>query len=218
MSRNEQMKEEHGSPPRSLDGEPNDANSSTASPELDPAQIDKVIAKEIEGLSIKERNALYEEIHGVSTMAIKESPELIEESLDNFQKELDIMDSKSRRSYDIIANQEGNAFSRSMIQSKEFRLRFLRAEFFDAPKAVKRMLGYFNVMSTIWGEDELKGFDGTMDFFLGKDSEQVGFRMGFLQLLPFRDRSGRKILVYNTDSLQLENTIRVSIREQVRAV
>lgn len=215
MIMNEQMQEEvnervqeQGSPPLlSLDGEDNDP-----SREVDDSEYDKIIANEFGKLSLKQRNELYEEIHGVHTMAIKESPELIEESLKKFQRELDKMDRKSKRSYDIIAKQEGNAFSRNLIQGKEFRLRFLRTELFDVPKAVKRMLGYFNhVLGKIWGEDALKRFDGTMNWFLAKDSEQAVFRMGLIQLLPFRDRSGRKIMVYNTDAIQLKNSIRFKI-------
>ncbi len=222
MIMNEQMQEEvkervqeQGSPSLlSLDGEDNDP-----SREVDDSEYDKIIANEFGKLSLKQRNELYEEIHGVHTMAIKESPELIEESLKKFQRELDKMDRKSKRSYDIIAKQEGNPFSRNMIQGKEFRLRFLRTELFDVPKAVKRMLGYFNnVLGKIWGEDALKRFDGTMNWFLAKDSEQAVFRMGLIQLLPFRDRSGRKIMVCNTDAIQLENSIRVSILCDVMVV
>ncbi len=188
-------------------------SSTAASAEVDPLQMDKLIAKEIEGLSLKERNALYEEIHGVSTMAPEESPELIHESLDTFQQELGKMDTKSMQSYNIIANNQDDrsTFSRNMIQGDEFRLRFLRSEFFDAKKAARRMLHFLDILQELWGEDELKGFDGTMDFFLAKDSEQASFRMGLLQLLPFRDRSGRKIQVHNFDSMRLENITRVSM-------
>ena len=186
-------------------------SSAAAAAEVDPSQMDKLIAKEIGGLTLKERDALYEEIHGVSTMALEESPELIKEALENFQNELDKMDSKAMRSYNIIANQEENTFSRNIVRGNDLRLRFLRSEFFDAHKAAKRMLHFLDFLGEIWGEDELKGFDGTMDFFLAKDSEQASFRMGFLQLLPFRDRSGRRIMVYNLDSLKLDNETRVSM-------
>lgn len=186
-------------------------SSAAAAAEVDPSQMDKLIAKEIGGLTLKERDALYEEIHGVSTMALEESPELIKEALENFQNELDKMDSKAMRSYNIIANQEENTFSRNIVRGNDLRLRFLRSEFFDAHKAAKRMLHFLDFLGEIWGEDELKGFDGTMDFFLSKDSEQASFRMGFLQLLPFRDRSGRRIMVYNLDSLKLDNETRVSM-------
>lgn len=210
--------QEQGSPQLSLDAENNDDISPSPSIEVVASEMDKMIANEFDKLSLQQRNELYEEIHGVFTMAIEESPELIEESLKKFQKELDEIDTKSKRSYDIIAKQEENGFSRNMIQGKEFRLRFLRTEFFDVPKAVKRMLGYINILHKIWGEVALKGFDGTMGWFLANDSEQADFRMGLLQLLPFRDRSGRKILVFNSDSLQLEVTIRVSILCNVMVV
>ena len=51
-----------------------------------------------------------------------------------------------------------------------------------------------------------------MDFFFGDNkNDMMLFKSGYIQCLPFRDRSGRKIIVLNLDSIaNLKSTIRVS--------
>jgi len=189
--------------------------------DLNPIRIDKIMAKEIDRLSIKDRNAIYEEIHGVSTMAIEETSELMEESLKNFSMELNKIDAKLKRAYNVIANQETtettetttttNALSKEIVESKDFRLRFLRCVSFDPSQAAERMVQFFELLQRVYGIENLKKFDGTMDFFIGGTAEQNAFRAGYIQLLPFRDRSGRRILSFVTDALSLDHIIRFKI-------
>ena len=51
-----------------------------------------------------------------------------------------------------------------------------------------------------------------MDFFFGDNkNDMMLFKSGYIQCLPFRDRSGSKIIVLNLDSIaNLKSTIRVS--------
>lgn len=192
------------------DGDNSTLGSLASAEELNPVHIDRLMAKEIDSLSLRDRNAIYEEIHGVSTCAIEETPELLETSLWEFQTELDKIDSDKRSAYDYIANQEPENASKRIVQGKEFRLRFLRRTFFDVPQAADRFVRFFQLLQRIYGRESLPKFDGTMEYYLDDSDAMAGFRCGYLQLLPFRDRSGRKILVFVVDAFDLENTIRVS--------
>lgn len=187
---------------------------SLASTDLNTFQVDKLMAKEIDQLTLQDRNAIYEEIHGVSTMAIEETPQLLQDSLMNLQIELDKISGRSRLAYDRIANGEpdnrnNNNNNRSILHDRAFRLRFLRCEFFDAARAANRMMRFCEDLMVLYGEEAIGKFDGTMDFFVGKHHEQIAFRSGYVQLLPFRDRSGRKILIMVLDALELDSAIRV---------
>ena len=71
------------------------------------------------------------------------------------------------------------------------------------------MIRFCNDLQDLYGEEALLEFDGTMDFFVGQTSEQIAFRTGYIQLLPFRDRSGRRILIMVMDALEIESAIRV---------
>lgn len=192
------------------DGESVEGSIGSAEEIINPKRIDKLMAREIDRLSIQDRNAIYEEIHGVSIMAIEENPQLLEESLKNFQIELDKIDSKLKHAYDLIANQETDYLSKQIIQGKDFRLRFLRCVSFDPSEAAERMVQFLELLRRVYGIEALKKFDGTMDFFIAENSEQAAFRAGYIQLLPFRDRSGRRILCFVTDALTLDHMIRVS--------
>lgn len=173
--------------------------------------LEKWMATEMERLSLKDRNAIYEEIHGVSTMAIEETPQLLEESLRCFQAELDKIDGDVKCTYDFITRQEDDLPSKRLAFDRSFRLRFLRCVFFNPSKAATRMVRFFGVLNAMYGREALTKFDGTMDFFVGDKDIQVALRDGYLQLLPFRDRSGRKILVFVLDALEIEDQARIKI-------
>jgi hypothetical protein len=187
----------------------NDDLSSVASTDFNINSVEKWMAMEMERLSLKDRNAIYEEIHGVSTMAIEETPELLDESLRRFQEELDTIDGDTKFAYDHIIRQEDDLPSKRIACDRSFRLRFLRCVFFDPSEAALRMVRFFGVLDALYGREALTKFDGTMEFFVGDKDDQAAFRNGYLQLLPFRDRSGRKILVLVLDALEIKDTARV---------
>lgn len=226
---------------READGE-NDVDdistSTVKSADIHLENVEKMMAKEIDLLTLQDRNAIYEEIHGVSTMAIEETPELLEESLRRFEDELNKIDPESRFAYDCVANQtppnttnntnagnnntsndsgSGSDSSsqhnnnRVIATDREFRLRFLRCVFFDPRLAANRMVNFFELLHALYGKDALQNFDATMDFFVGEREVQAAFRHGYLQLLPFRDRSGRKIVVLVLDALELDDITRLKI-------
>eukprot|EP00534_Pseudo-nitzschia_fraudulenta_P011173 CAMPEP_0201212110 /NCGR_PEP_ID=MMETSP0851-20130426/183522_1 /ASSEMBLY_ACC=CAM_ASM_000631 /TAXON_ID=183588 /ORGANISM="Pseudo-nitzschia fraudulenta, Strain WWA7" /LENGTH=208 /DNA_ID=CAMNT_0047501127 /DNA_START=486 /DNA_END=1109 /DNA_ORIENTATION=+ len=183
-----------------------------ASIEICTNDADRVFAKEIGRMSTIDRNAVFEEIHGVSTMAIEENPDLLEKSLAQLQHELEQMDPASRFAYDIVANQDGDNTKKSesgrpakqILSDRKFLLRFLRCTLFDASKAATRLVVFFEVVRLLlYGNEELKNFEPTMDFFIKGKEDQVALKLGYLQLLPFCDRSGRKVLIFGMDAMAL---------------
>lgn len=181
------------------------------SAEINVENVDKLMAREIDRLSLRDRNALFEEIHGVSNMAIEETPELVEYSLRSFEIELEKINPDSRIAYDSIANQFLNNAARRIVTSRAFRLRFLRCVFFNPSEAALRMVNFFELLYALYGREHVLSFDETMDFFIDGKGDQIAFRTGLLQLLPFRDRSGRKILIMVLDALEIEGKTRLKI-------
>jgi len=206
----------HPSPKSHRYNDADDGDNSTVgslgSAELSPVHIDRLMAKEVGRLSLRDREAIYEEIHGVATCAIEETPELLETSLLEFKTELDKIDSDKRSAYDyIIENQEAENPSKRIVQGKELRLRFLRRTIFDVPQAVDRFARYFQLLQRVYGRESLPKFDGTMEYYIDDSDAMAGFRCGYLQFLPFRDRSGRKIFVFVVDAFDLDNTVRFKV-------
>eukprot|EP00532_Pseudo-nitzschia_australis_P008786 CAMPEP_0168171130 /NCGR_PEP_ID=MMETSP0139_2-20121125/4543_1 /TAXON_ID=44445 /ORGANISM="Pseudo-nitzschia australis, Strain 10249 10 AB" /LENGTH=511 /DNA_ID=CAMNT_0008088667 /DNA_START=26 /DNA_END=1558 /DNA_ORIENTATION=+ len=202
---------------------------SVASIESNLKAMDQIMANEIDMLSLHDRNAIYEEIHGVSNMATKETPEIIENALQKFEAELEnnystdaasnsnsanAGEASPRLAYDIIMNQQPankNLASKTLLRDDNFRLRFLRFVFFDVKAAVARMLLFLNAIHTLYGLEALKKFDTSMNFFIPDGDAQAALRAGYIQLLPFRDRSGRRIIVFLMDALRLRSEVRIKI-------
>lgn len=146
-------------------------------------RVDDILSKELLQLSLQDRNAINEEIHGVQTFAREESPELLAQALTKMETEINMIPSK-------------NAFDRSQqipttyVNSADFRLKFLRSELFDEKKSASKMIKFLDLVSELFGDFALRRQIQMSDF---SREEMQFFRVGHQQLLPYRDRSGRRI-------------------------
>ena len=143
-------------------------------------------------LSVKDRNAIEEEIHGVSCVSPEETPELLNDALEKFHLELTLIDRKPGfdRAQELL-EEIPRGQPRSYINARGFKLRFLRCELFDARKAAKRYAKYLDVIFELHGDIALKRPIRMTDL----DREEMSFlRKGHNQVLPVRDRSGRRIM------------------------
>lgn len=104
-----------------------------------------ILAKELSRLSVLEREQVYEDVHGVSGN-VNETPQLISDRTEELAHEIEKISHKS-------------AFEKARQQSKEFvakqYLQFLRADQFDAKKAARRMVDFFQMKLELFGEDKL---------------------------------------------------------------
>jgi hypothetical protein len=137
-------------------------------------------------LSFNDRNQIEEEIHGVSCMAIEETRELIEESLYQFDIELDLIDENNKVAYNKAKNDlNSNRFATSFILCKENKLRFLRTELFDVQKSAIRYVKYLDLLYESYGECALRRPIRVQDF---NREELSFFKSGQYQLLPHRGK------------------------------
>ncbi|OEU14423.1 hypothetical protein FRACYDRAFT_240962 [Fragilariopsis cylindrus CCMP1102] len=118
-------------------------------------------------LSFNYRNQIEEEIHGVSCMSITETPILIEVSLYQFDIELNSIPIENKTAYIKIL--------------------------FDPSKSALRYSKYLDLIYEIFGECVLKRPIRLQEDF--NSDELSFFKSGAYQLLPFRDRCGRRIFV-----------------------
>ncbi len=159
---------------------------------LNPTKVDDLLKKEMMSMSATDRNTISEEIHGVRCLAPKESKEMLENALRELDSELSRIPNTEKQAF-----VQATSFSRNQtyVDSDEFRLRFLRCELFDIEKAARRLVNYLDLITYYLPFDTglaiLKRPITLADF---KEAERVLLRKGILQLLPFRDRSGRRIL------------------------
>lgn len=83
------------------------------------------------------------------------------------------------------------------VKSRDFQLTFLRCELFNAKKAAIRLAKYLELAYELYGEDALRRPLRIDDLNTKEDLEVLN--AGHQQLLPFRDRSGRRVLALRGD-------------------
>ena len=80
--------------------------------------------------------------------------------------------------------------NRSYVEDPKFRLKFLRADRYDARKAAGRFIRFFDFKLELFGEEALARRITWNDL---QPEDQAALKKGYLQRLPIRDRAGRAI-------------------------
>lgn len=171
---------------------------------LDPRDAEALLSKELMQLSFNDRNNISEEIHGVRSLAVDETLLVRNEGLTNLQFELDALSPSEKGAYE-----KAQTLPVTYVNDADFRLRFLRVELFDAPAAARRMTSYLDLLLKLFGIEVLTRPLRTTDF--KEKDERSCLRGGLVQLLPYRDRSGRRVMVILSDIMSHSHIMRVKI-------
>lgn len=180
--------------------------SSEEQPVDDESAINQRLSKSLMRLDFKDRNLIGEEIHGVISLAPDETPHLINDSLQRMNDELNAIVTSSSR-IDKQAFQAAQLLPKTYVNDRNFRLKFLRCELFDPIKAADRMIVYMDYLLLLFGHRVLEE-PLNLSFFA--DEEAAAMREGHVQLLPFRDRRGRRVMIVLPKALSYTPTLRVS--------
>lgn len=177
----------------------------TEEEDLPQQAVENLLSKELLQLSLKDRTAIQEEIHGVKCLAPEETPELLEASLSELAMAL--------KNDDFIPPHKKQAYRKSQqyvdtyVNEKDFRLRFLRFTLFDAKKAAEKIVKFLDLALELFGDFALKRAVRLTDF----DTRDLRYlREGEFQFLPFRDRSGRRIMTVMNPLMPREDSVRRS--------
>ena len=154
-------------------------------PSVEPSQQDeaKLLSEQMNELSMEDREQLYEELHGVER-DIEEYPDFVASKLEGFQIELDKIKAKP-------AYEEALRMDSEYCNQRSLRLKFLRADRFNVKRAAYRWVSCFEVKKVLWGYERLTQEITLLD--LDDDAMSI-LRSGVLQIVPTRDRAGRKVL------------------------
>jgi hypothetical protein len=127
----------------------------------------------------------------VKCLAIDETPELIEQSLHELQ--IEINNTIPHIGMNAYLQSQLTVKGRTFVNSREFRLRFLRFELFHIQKSAIRMLKWLDKALYFFGSVALeRPICISTDF---SSQERKVFRKGYIQLMPERAfGTGRRIL------------------------
>jgi hypothetical protein len=163
--------------------------------ELASGTIDARLANELNQLSMKEREDVIHDIHGVADI-VQETPQLLQQSLEEMQQALDQMTSDSSQQIPkhkkacaayLLAKEQNHDY----LQNPKLLVSFLRSESFDPQKAATRLLHFVTEKLILFGPEKV-GRDILLSDLDSQDLKAL--ESGFFQLLPARDRAGRAIL------------------------
>ena len=172
---------------RTTSSESTNINPENNYPNLDPKQLEKTWAKEIFDQPKDERESLLNELHGVSSRAVPESPGSIASALNLFQDAVDMFVPE----YEKQAYHKACSMNSTYVHSVDFRLKFLRAELFHPRKAALRYVRNLDFLLDKFGDFALM----RQLYISDLNSEEIKFfKKGFMQILPFRDRAGRRVV------------------------
>jgi hypothetical protein len=152
-------------------------------------EIEAAMAHELSALSPNDRTSVLEEIHCVKSMAVQEKHELVDDALGKFR----------RQAISLVGFSGGNDCSDALdfdtpyVKSREFGLKFLRADFFNANLAARRMVSHLELLFKFYGPLALQR---PLRFSDLTKKEKFCIRKGALQILPSRDKAGRLILIF----------------------
>ena len=118
----------------------------------------------------EQQEALHD-IHAVGD-AVDETPELVASSLEQLVKEVNLIQDK--KAYDAAVSQ-----SFEFVSSREFQMKFLRAERFDVNKAAERMVYHFDKKRELFGADSLGRELRLSDL---KEDGIMGLRTGYTHI------------------------------------
>jgi len=189
---------------------------------IDPCEVDQILSRELQNLDVQDRESINEEVHGVRCLAPTETIEMLNASLMKLSQELDLISDKPayERSQQLgLANTRNNNNNAgagaalhggggTYVNTVNFRLKFLRCELFDAKKAAARLVTFLDLIWYLFGKEELLLRPLRITDLDKK--EMAILKTGNFQLLPYRDRSGRRVFTVVSD-LSLHHDFQMTV-------
>eukprot|EP00526_Cylindrotheca_closterium_P004956 CAMPEP_0113640698 /NCGR_PEP_ID=MMETSP0017_2-20120614/21363_1 /TAXON_ID=2856 /ORGANISM="Cylindrotheca closterium" /LENGTH=623 /DNA_ID=CAMNT_0000551999 /DNA_START=33 /DNA_END=1901 /DNA_ORIENTATION=- /assembly_acc=CAM_ASM_000147 len=162
-------------------------SNNTERPEM--KQTEDFLASEMNKLSVQERANALADVHCVGE-ELKETPEMIEKGLAEFQK---AVEEAKNPVYEMACQQ-----NRSYVEDPTLRLQFLRANFYDVGTSVRKMMNVLQYKAKYFGHD-MVARDITLDDLNEEEMELI--LSGLCHIQDGRDRSGRVVLYVFTHML-----------------
>jgi len=151
---------------------------------------EQALSNELEKLSMDEHERILFDIHGFCCLQEDEGETFIADKLVQLEACLNKIKPKKKEAYT-----RAKFLNKKYVESRDFRLAFLRSDKFDPKEAAQTIVNHFDIKRRIFGDDEVLGRDVVQSDLQEDDLERL--RDGFIQLLPERDAAGRTIICLN---------------------
>lgn len=156
----------------------------------EPEDMTSLVASEMNKLSFKEREVVYEDLHAVSKPE-EESSVNIDDAIRQLRKDISSIRLKPAYNKALFLNRE-------YVDSRDFLLMFLRFSKFNTKEAAQKLIDHFKYKLALFGPDLLA--KDIMYEDLDQDTKDA-LSSGAIQILPQRDIAGRAIIFFSFDKL-----------------
>lgn len=170
-------------------------------PNLD--DVIALIASEMNNLSLEERKAIFDDVHGVNVTQQEETPQAVASWLQDFRDAVRKIRYKPEYEKAAFLNPD-------YVLDPKIALMFLRSEDYNPRKAARRIVNHYKYKMELFGIDKLARpitFDD-----LDKEDREAALT-GFYQKLYLPDQSGRPVIIGFPHLMNFH-----SIVNQIRAV
>ena len=158
-------------------------------------EAENIVVREMNTLSFHEQKRATEDIHCVPDED-EETPKLIEESLSEMEEEI-----QKKKTY-VYEMAEGQC--KEFVTDRDFRLMFLRADFFNVKAATKRFMKFLQQKLMYFGQEKLTKDIEWSD--LNQEDVDV-LESGFWHVQHQPDRSNRPIVVVLNHADQTRHSV-----------
>lgn len=146
--------------------------------------IDQMLAAEMYKLSVKEREEVYDDVHGTSELVL-ENPAFLEAKLREFASEVELVRERDKSAYN-----EAMTSNSKFVSDPKFHLMFLRGKQFDAKEAARQMVNHFDTKRRLFGVEKLGRPIKYSDLSV---SDKASIDEGSMHTLSRPDNVGRSI-------------------------
>jgi hypothetical protein len=151
----------------------------------------QILSSQLNELTIEERSSALHDIHGVSDEKLDETPNMIQDKVQQMTLALNLSIS-NQRADNVWAYRKAMELSREYVEG--LKIGFLRVMHYDSKEAAARMIRFFSRKMDLFGEETLVC---DIEFKDLTEYEQEALRKGLVQLLPIRNRAGRPVVFIN---------------------
>jgi hypothetical protein len=160
------------------------------------------LAKELNELSLAEREKAYYDLHGVAGV-VEERSAFIAKCLTDLESEICKLEVNKKKAYEMAKKADPE-----YICGRGFRLKFLRAECFMPKNAANRLVGFLEEKLKLFGPKPLARELLLSD--LNQD-DMVLLRSGLFSIVPLRDSAGR-VVTSTIPFFRGESTLKIRVR------
>lgn len=163
-------------------------------------ETEEFLAQEMNKLSVQERSEALHDVHCVGE-ELQEDPTMVQEALVEFDR---MLVSKGNFMYQKAVSQ-----NRAYVEDVSFRLKFLRANLYDIPKATNQLFNFLHYKAMYFGEHKI-AHEITLDDLNAEEMDLL--LSGFYHIQDGRDRVGRVILYCFKNMFSMCKNIHTMVR------